>query len=71
MKIYEFIATCRSGHHSILNWILINKIGFQYDWKYKFVSLGENGMYHLSEANHDIPLSFKYIDDFINKFYII
>ena len=63
MKIYEFVATCRSGHHSVLNWILINKIGFQYDWKYKAVCLGDSGMYHVSEANHDIPLSFKYIDE--------
>jgi len=63
MKIHEFIATCRSGHHSVLNWILINKLGFQYDWKYKFVRLGNNGMFHLSEANHDIPLSFQYIDE--------
>jgi hypothetical protein len=67
MKIYEFIATCRSGHHSVLNWILMNKIGFQYNWEYKFVRLGENGMFHLSEANHDIPLSFEYIDEALNQ----
>jgi len=63
MKIYEFVANCRSGHHSILNWIIQNKIGYQYDWKYKFVVLGESGLSHLSEANHDIPLSFQYIED--------
>lgn len=67
MKIYEFVATCRSGHHSVLNWILMNKIGFQYDWKYKYVSLGNTGLFHLSEANHDIPLSFQFIDESIDS----
>lgn len=63
MKIYEFVANSRSGHHSIFNWILLNKIGFQYDWKYKYTALGNSGLFHLSEANHDIPLGFRFLDE--------
>lgn len=63
MKIFEFIANCRSGHHSIYNWIIRNKIGFQYGWEYKFAALGDAGLFHLSEANHDIHLSFKFIEE--------
>jgi len=67
MKVFEFVANCRSGHHSVLNWIILNKIGFQYDWKYKFVVLGDTGLSHLSEANHDIHLSFQYIEENLNS----
>lgn len=63
MKIFEFVAHCRSGHHSILNWIIVNKVGFQYDWKYKLAALAQTGLYHLSEGNHDIPLSFQFLEE--------
>lgn len=67
MKIYEIIACSRSGHHSMVNWIFLNKIGFQYDWEYKYVRLGNSGMYYLNEGNHDIPLSFRYIDESVDS----
>ena len=63
MKIYEILALSRSGHHSVVNWIIRNTIGFQCDWKYKLTDLGGTGLFYLNESNHDIPLSFKFIDE--------
>jgi hypothetical protein len=63
MKIYEILALSRSGHHSVVNWIINNTVGFQCDWKYKLTELGTNGLFYLNEANHDIPLSFQFVDE--------
>ena len=53
----------RSGHHTILNWIVMNHVGFQSDWEFKMTTLGANGFHFLSEANHDIPISHKFLDE--------
>jgi hypothetical protein len=63
MKIYEILALSRSGHHSVVNWIIRNTIGFQCDWTYKLTELGTTGLFYLNEANHDIPLSFQFVDE--------
>jgi hypothetical protein len=63
MKIFEITALSRSGHHSIKNWIIKNHIGFQIGWDYKFTVATNTHFYHLGEANHDIPLSLKYIKE--------
>jgi len=63
MKIYETMALSRSGHHSIKNWIIRNLIGFQIEWIYKMINAGGTNFYHLGEANHDIPLSFRYLEE--------
>ena len=73
MKIYEILALSRSGHHSIVNWIIRNSVGFQCDWTYKLTQLGEGGLFYLNEANHDIPLSFQFVGekkDDIKKLYL-
>jgi hypothetical protein len=67
MKIFEISALSRSGHHSIKNWIIKNHIGFQIGWDYKFTVANGTGFYHLGEANHDIPLSLKFIKEAKNE----
>ena len=63
MKIYEILSISRSGHHSVVNWIIRNTIGFQCDWKYKLTDLGGTGLFYLNEANYDIEFSFKYVNE--------
>lgn len=73
MKVYEFLALSRSGHHSVVNWVIQNTVGFQCDWTYKLTQMGSNGLFYLNEANHDIPLSFKYVSekkDLVKKLYL-
>jgi len=73
MKIYEILALSRSGHHSVVNWIIRNTIGFQCEWKYKLTQLGSTGLFYLNEANYDIPLSFQFVDEkkeIIKKLYL-
>ena len=73
MKIYEFLALSRSGHHTVVNWVIKNTIGVQCDWTYKLTEFGTNGLFYLNEANHDIPLSFQFINekkDKIKKLYL-
>lgn len=62
MKVYESMALSRSGHHSIKNWIIKNLVGFQIEWDYKLVLASGTKFYHLGEANHDIPLSFEFLN---------
>lgn len=62
MKLYEISSTCRSGHHTVMNWIIKNFSGQQCGWQYKMNLLG-NGMKILSEANHDIHLSYRFIEE--------
>ena len=61
MKLYEINSTCRSGHHSVMNWIIRNMSGVQCGWEYKMNFVGNN-IKVLSEANHDIHLSYKFIE---------
>ena len=67
MKVYETMALSRSGHHSMKNWIIRNLVGFQIEWIYKMTNATGTNFYHLGEANHDIPLSFKFLDEFKDK----
>ena len=62
MKLYEINSTCRSGHHSVMNWIIRNMSGVQCGWEYKMNFVGNN-IKVLSEANHDIHLSYKFIEE--------
>lgn len=62
--MYETMALSRSGHHSMKNWIIRNLVGFQIEWEYKMINATGTNFFHLGEANHDIPLSFKFLDDF-------
>ena len=73
MKIYEILSLSRSGHHSVVNWIIRNTAGFQCAWEYKMTQLGPNGLFYLNETNHDVDLSFQYINekkDSIKKLYL-
>ena len=73
MKIYEILALSRSGHHSVVNWIIRNTVGFQCDWTYKFTQLGPNGLYYLNEANHDIQMGLDFVlekKDSVKKLYL-
>lgn len=73
MKVYEILALSRSGHHSVINWIIRNTIGFQCDWRYKLNQLGSTGLFFLNEANHDIPYSFQYViekKEYIKQLYL-
>lgn len=67
MKLIESVGLSRSGHHAVLNWILHNLVGFQIEWKYKMTLLNNTNVFLLDEANHDIPLSFKFIEEFLPK----
>jgi hypothetical protein len=67
MKVYETMALSRSGHHSMKNWIIRNLIGFQINWDYKLVNAFGTNFYHLGEANHDIHLSYKFLDECKNN----
>lgn len=58
MKTYEFMGCSRSGHHSMINWIIKNMVGFQCNWHYKLNWMTGTDLWFLGEANHDIPLSF-------------
>lgn len=64
MIVYETMALSRSGHHSIKNWIIRNLIGFQIEWKYKLINATGTNFFHLGEANHDIPLSLNFLNDY-------
>jgi len=73
MKIYEILALSRSGHHSVVNWIIRNTVGFQCDWTYKLTQLGSNGLFYLNEANHDIQMGFDFVlekKDLVKKLYL-
>jgi hypothetical protein len=73
MKIYEILGMSRSGHHTVVNWVIKNTMGIQCDWNYKLTQLGSNGLFFLNEANHDIPLSFEYLREkkgIIKKLYL-
>ena len=67
MKVYETMSLSRSGHHSMKNWIIKNLIGFQIGWDYKMTNASGTKFYHLGEANHDIPISFKFLYEFKDK----
>ena len=67
MKVYETMALSRSGHHSMKNWIIRNLIGFQIGWDYKMIVANGTNFYHLGEANHDIPLSHHFLNEFKEK----
>lgn len=67
MKIVESIGLSRSGHHALMNWIILNLCGTQIEWKYKMTNIVNTSIFLLDEANHDIPLSFKFIDEFLKK----
>lgn len=71
MRMYETMALSRSGHHSIKNWIIRNLIGFQIQWDYKMINASGTDFFHLGEANHDIPLSFKFLNDYKEKIDLI
>lgn len=62
MKLHEISATCRSGHHTVMNWIIRNMTGIQCGWEYKMNFVG-NHLKVLSEANHDIHLSYRFIEE--------
>lgn len=62
MKLHEISATCRSGHHTVMNWIIRNMTGLQCGWEYKMNFVG-NSVKILSEANHDIHLSYQFIEE--------
>lgn len=67
MIIYEMMGCSRSGHHSVMNWIIKNMVGFQCNWQYKLNWMVETDLYFLGEANHDIPLSFQLLEDYKEK----
>lgn len=67
MKILESVGMSRSGHHAITNWLIHNMIGFQIEWKYKMTYATGTKLFILDEANHDIDLSFKFVNEFIDK----
>lgn len=67
MKVYETLGLSRSGHHAVLNWVLKNFCGLQIEWKYKMTAVSNTSVFVLDEANHDIPESFKFLDEFNTK----
>lgn len=61
-KLIEISALCRSGHHAVLNWVIRSLTGQQCTWAHK-MNILDNGFRILSEANHDIPLSYQFIEE--------
>jgi len=66
MKIYEITATARSGHHAMLNWLIKNISGYEYQNgdKYKILP---NGLYYINETNHTKDISKEFIEKNINN----
>jgi hypothetical protein len=51
----------RSGHHAMMNWIIKNLVGFECNWHYKMNWMAGTDLFHLGEANHDIPITHEMI----------
>lgn len=68
MNLYEIVATHRSGHHSMMNWVIRNLTGLQCTWEYKMNILNDSGLYQLNCANHDIPMSLNLYNDFVGLY---
>jgi len=67
MNFYEIIAPHRSGHHSMMNWLIRNLSGNQCTWEYK-MNIISDGMYQLNCANHNIDDSLKFYKEFKNDY---
>ena len=67
MTVYEIIAPQRSGHHSMMNWILLNICGSQCTWKYK-MNIITDSVYQLNCANHDKIDAKNLYNDFVDKY---
>lgn len=63
MKIIEVFGLSRSGHHAIINWILKNLSGVESEMKWKLDLLNGRGVMYINEANLDIDMTFKYIQE--------
>jgi hypothetical protein len=65
-ELYESIGCGRSGHHAIINWIILNLTGLQIEWKYKLTYIGNSRLVLLDEGNHDIPDTFNLLKEIFN-----
>lgn len=63
MKILEICAAARSGHHAMVNWVVKNISGYEYEMGNKLKVL-PNGVYYINEGNHDKNLTLDYIESF-------
>lgn len=63
MILYEINSLSRSGHHSMMNWLICNLTGCQIEWIWKLTDVAGTGLFHLNDAGKDKDISF----DLINK----
>ena len=58
MVLYEINSLSRSGHHSMMNWLILNLTGLQIGWDWKLTSVSDTGLFHLSNAGKDKNMSY-------------
>jgi len=61
MVLYEINSLSRSGHHSMINWLILNLTGHQIDWEWKLTDVASTGLFHLNDAGKDKNMSFELI----------
>jgi hypothetical protein len=67
MKVIEVFGLSRSGHHAIINWIIKNLCGVESEMEWKLDLLNGKGVIYINEANLDIELTYKYIEEHLNN----
>jgi len=61
MVLYEINSLSRSGHHSMMNWLILNLTGHQINWEWKLTAVASTGLFHLNNAGKDKDMSFELI----------
>jgi hypothetical protein len=59
MNLIEILATKRSGHHAMLNWIIRNMTNNQIDYWYKLTFIDNSGVWHWNDTTKSIELGEK------------
>lgn len=63
MKLLEIVGFSRSGLHAVINWFLKNLTNYEGTFNWKLDLTNGKGIIYINEANLDIPMTLKYIND--------
>ena len=63
MVLYEINSLSRSGHHSMMNWLIYNLTGLQIGWEWKLTNVNNTGLFHLNNGGKDKDMSYDLIDE--------
>jgi len=63
MTLFEINSTARSGHHAMLNWLIKNISGYEYQ-SYDKLKIIPHGVFYINEANFSKELSLDYISKY-------